>query len=494
MINCHSFKISRIEHTSISSNKGSVDCADVFRNQIKGKQMNRFENVTKPLMWFMALLLTALVAGCGGGSQDPILGGGGIGGGVVPPPAVVPVAPGAGNCAAAVGNPLIPQILSSNPTDGNLNATPKTTGVAGKRITATFSLAMDPLTINDASTLSTSTFSLRETLSGNNVAGIVTMNATNPINTIATLETAAPLPAMSYTATITTAATAADTTPLACVYEWSFTVVTPPVEGLGAVDLGLAAPFGIASAGGVTNTATVPLSHIDGDAVLDPTDTCNAVPILFADGPGFGACGGFAPTITGTVVTTTYPAVGISTAILADFLTAYNSLDPASMPGATVLGCGVIGTGGGAGAGIGCAGAATLAPGVYISATATTIGVTGVLTLDGGGDSNAVFVFQAPTALTTAAGAPGVPGSQIVLTNGAKASNVWWWVGGSGTATIGTYADFHGSVLGSGAVVMGTGATSCGRLLAGALGAGNFVFDTNVVSVPGNPSAPPGCI
>ena len=195
--------------------------------------MNRFENVTKPLMWFMALLLTALVAGCGGGSQDPILGGGGIGGGVVPPPAVVPVAPGAGNCAAAVGNPLIPQILSSNPTDGNLNATPKTTGVAGKRITATFSLAMDLLTINDASTLSTSTFSLRETLSGNNVAGIVTMNATNPINTIATLETAAPLPAMSYTATITTAATAADTTPLACVYEWSFTVVTPPVEGLG---------------------------------------------------------------------------------------------------------------------------------------------------------------------------------------------------------------------------------------------------------------------
>jgi hypothetical protein len=116
-----------------------------------------------------------------------------------------------------------------------------------------------------------------------------------------------------------------------------------------------------------------------------------------------------------------------------------------------------------------------------------------VLTLDGGGDSNAQFVFQAPSALTTAAGAPLTPGSQIVLINGAKASNVWWWVGGSGAATIGTYAIFNGNVLGSGAIVMGTTASSCGRLLAGALGAGNFVFDTNVVSVPGHPNAPAGC-
>ncbi|MEO8330879.1 MAG: hypothetical protein ABI479_00475, partial [Gallionella sp.] len=29
--------------------------------------MNRFDSISKPLMWFMALLLAALVAGCGGG-------------------------------------------------------------------------------------------------------------------------------------------------------------------------------------------------------------------------------------------------------------------------------------------------------------------------------------------------------------------------------------------------------------------------------------------
>ena len=29
--------------------------------------MNRFQSITKPLMWFMALLLVVLAAGCGGG-------------------------------------------------------------------------------------------------------------------------------------------------------------------------------------------------------------------------------------------------------------------------------------------------------------------------------------------------------------------------------------------------------------------------------------------
>src|SRR5450759_1337251 len=33
--------------------------------------MNRFENITKPLTWFMELLLAAVVAGCGGGNGTP---------------------------------------------------------------------------------------------------------------------------------------------------------------------------------------------------------------------------------------------------------------------------------------------------------------------------------------------------------------------------------------------------------------------------------------
>jgi hypothetical protein len=103
---------------------------------------------------------------------------------------------------------------------------------------------------------------------------------------------------------------------------------------------------------------------------------------------------------------------------------------------------------------------------------------------------NAKFVFQMPSStLTTAAGALGVPGSQIILINGTKASNVWWQVGSS--ATLGTYSVFQGNILADTSITMGTNATSCGRLLAGAVTAtGAFTFDSNVVSVPGNAFAP----
>jgi hypothetical protein len=440
--------------------------------------MNRFESVTKPLMWSTALLLVAFAAGCGG--NDPVLGGGGIAG--IPGAPADAILPGTA-CAAGVG-PTIPTVTSSEPTHGNQVAPTSTTGVAGggKLITATFSRAMDPATINATN------FTLTPLGGAALVPASVSYNASTRVATLTTAS--ALLAGTSYTAIVTQGATSA-TVPLACAYAFNFRTVTPAATGLAPVNLGLAAPFAIASAAGLTNTITAPLTQINGDVVLDPTTTCNAVQIDAAG--GFGACAGSAPTKTGTVISPLFPDAGATSgAIKADLLAAYNSIIPANLPGATVLGCGTIGSGGGAGGLVGCAGNATLPPGVYISATASTIGVTGVLTLDGQGDANSRFVFQAPSALTTAAGAPGVPGSEIRLINGAKASNVWWQVGSS--ATIGTYALFRGNVLADTTITMGTGSTSCGRLLAGAVTAsGQLVFDSNVVSVPGNASAPAGC-
>jgi hypothetical protein len=134
-------------------------------------------------------------------------------------------------------------------------------------------------------------------------------------------------------------------------------------------------------------------------------------------------------------------------------------------------------------------------PGVYTSAS--TIDITGDVTLDALGNPNAVFIFQAGSALNVAAGAPPPmvvsPASgihaRVLLVNGAKASNVWWSVGS--TATLGLYSEFQGNILASATIIMNTGATSCGRLLAGAFTAGQFTFDNNVVSVPGNPFSPP---
>lgn len=448
--------------------------------------MNRFESITKPMVGFMALLLVALAAGCGGGGggegRDPILGADVVGAiSVAPPGSIIPGAV----CALAAG-PTIPTVTVTDPASGNQFVTTSTSGVAnsGKLITATFSLAMNTTTIN------ASTFTLAPVGGSVLTPASVSYNATTKVATLTTAS--ALLPNTSYLAIITQGvATTATGATIGCSYAWNFKTAASAVAGLPPVNLGLATSFAIASAAGVTNTATAPLSHINGDVVLDPTTTCNAVAIDAAG--GFGACAGSAPTLNGTVISPLYNTGVTSGAIKADLLAAYNSILPANLPGATVLGCGTIGTGGGAGAGVGCAGNATLPPGVYISATASTIGVTGVLTLDGQGDTNSQFIFQAPSALTTAAGAPGVPGSQIVLINGAKASNVFWQVGSS--ATIGTYALFQGNVLADTTITMGTSATSCGRLLAGAVTAsGAFVFDTNVVSLPGHVNAPAGCL
>jgi Ice-binding-like len=92
-----------IRISTISTSNGSVDCTDVVLDQItKEKQMSRFENFTKPLMWFMALLLVAFVAGCGGGSGTP-----------PPPPKPAPTAPGAGNGAGAGGHGPSPVTLGT---------------------------------------------------------------------------------------------------------------------------------------------------------------------------------------------------------------------------------------------------------------------------------------------------------------------------------------------------------------------------------------------
>ena len=436
----------------------------------------------KHISLLVAILFTVIVGGCnnGGEGQAPILA-------PTSPTVLTPqansTAPGA-TCSVSSGA-TIPTVTVSDPTNGNQKATTSTTGISGggKVITATFSMPMNPATI------SASSFEVAPVRGAVLVPYSVTYNATTYVATLTT--TSALLPGAAYSVVITTNVTSANGTAIGCGYSWSFKTVTPAATGLAQVNLGLATPYAIAAAAGVTDTATAPLSHINGNTVLDPNMTCNGVTV--DNTGGFGVCGGDAPTINGTVITQLYPDTTTADAVMAGLKTAYNSIIPANLPGAIVLGCGTIGTGGGGGAGVGCAGNATLPPGVYTSATGSSIGITGTLTLDGQGNTDAVFVFQAPSTVTTASGGtPTAPASQIILINGAKASNVWWQVGSS--ATIGTYSVFEGNVLAAASITMDTSSSSCGRLLAGAtITSGAFAFDTNVVSVPGNAYAPASC-
>jgi hypothetical protein len=101
-------------------------------------------------------------------------------------------------------------------------------------------------------------------------------------------------------------------------------------------------------------------------------------------------------------------------------------------------------------------GGLTLTPGLYN--TGSTLGITGVVTLNGQGNANSVFVFQIGSALTTAVG------SQVALINGANAANIFWQVGSS--ATLGVGSIFNGTILAEASITVNSGATLNGRALA----------------------------
>jgi hypothetical protein len=101
-------------------------------------------------------------------------------------------------------------------------------------------------------------------------------------------------------------------------------------------------------------------------------------------------------------------------------------------------------------------GGLTLTAGLYGSASS--LGLTGPVTLDAEGDPDAVFVFQAGSTLITAAG------SHVNLINGAQPCNVFWQVGSS--ATLNTNSNVSGNILALTTISMGTGATLNGRALA----------------------------
>jgi len=114
-----------------------------------------------------------------------------------------------------------------------------------------------------------------------------------------------------------------------------------------------------------------------------------------------------------------------------------------------------------------------LTPGIYDVVTPAAI--QGILTLNGGGDPNALFVIRVAGALTS------VAASQVLLTNGATANNVFWV--SQGATALGANTIFRGTALAvGGAAGIGAGSIVNGRLLS-TLGA--VTTDTSIVTQPG---------
>jgi hypothetical protein len=207
------------------------------------------------------------------------------------------------------------------------------------------------------------------------------------------------------------------------------------------VSLGAADPYGILAGSAIT---CITEGTINADVGISPGSTVTGFP------PG-----GAPPdcVLTGTLNAGDATALAAQTALTAT----YNTL--AGLPCDLVITPADLG-------------GRTLPAGVYCAASS--MAVTGTVTLDGGGNPNAEFVFQIGSTLTTATSA------NIALINGAQARNVWWQVGSS--ATLGTSTTFRGNIVAFTSITLNDDVTMLGRALArnGAVSLGN----RNTITLP----------
>lgn len=364
-----------------------------------------------------------------------------------------------------------PEIVSTVPANAATDV------LLNQAVSATFTEAMDPLTIT------TGTFQLTGP-GGATVTGTVSYDA---INFIATFTPSAPLTASTvYTATVTNGATDLAGNPLGnagAPNPWTFTtgakLIKPPFLGPTISLFGsFGGPAGITNQGietvingdiGTTGASTLITGFYDQSvAAVAGVYPCSYTVTPLNQGLVNGNIETAPPPPTvGCPNEGTAATMVIASQALLEAQTAYNTL--MNMPPGTTLATDELGN-------------RTLAPGTYTSATFYDI-TTGPLTLDAQGDPNAVWVFQMGTYLTV--GTPSATQS-VILTNGAQAKNVYWQVGSAATINGAGGGTMVGTIISQAGISVSTPGnvavtTIDGRLLA--LAASVTLVNT-VINVP----------
>jgi len=218
-----------------------------------------------------------------------------------------------------------------------------------------------------------------------------------------------------------------------------------------------------------------------------------AAPLLGPDLASFAVLGA-TPSVTNTGATTLTGDVGVSPAasITGQATLTVNGINALSNPGHVHLGDATAGSaqtqlGVAAGSAIfnlGLLGPGslepanlvglTLPPGVYTVPAGMT-NLSGTLTLDGGGNANAAWVFQMESTLITSSG------SVVNVINTGAGAGVYWNV--RSDATLGATTSFEGNILALNNITLVTGATiGCGRALAHVA---QVIMDANTINSVG---------
>jgi hypothetical protein len=378
---------------------------------------------------------------------------------------------GSGGVSDLAGNVLLADYVWSWTTAASGDVTPPTVSATNplnlalgvcmnKTVNATFSEAMDPTTINNAS------FTLSISGGGAAVAGLVSYDVPTHI---ASFNPSGNLTGTtSYTATIKGGTSGVkDLAGNALVADQSIQFTTGVSTCATAPELGAIAPFG-GFGGNATLTNDGLNTVVNGDIGVNAAST-TITGLRDAGGNVYTVTPSNDGSVTGRIYTLTAPPGSVAGAAVtqarADALVAFNSISPASLPGGIdVSSLAQCPSCGGAGQGPGQLAGRTLPPGIYLSTTGTYgIGITaptaGNLTLDAAGDANAVWVFQTAAVtgtLTVGVTGPATPATpiQVLLLNGAQTKNVFWYVPAG--ATIGTGSTMVGTMLSDASITIST--------------------------------------
>ncbi|HEX5745864.1 MAG TPA: ice-binding family protein [Archangium sp.] len=315
-----------------------------------------------------------------------------------------------------------PEISATNPSNNG-------TGVAiNAKITATFSKAMDPLT------LKTSTFTVKQgtTL----VPGTVAYGTTG--TTAIFTPTSNLAGNMAFTAELSTGVLDLEGNPLARAFSWSFTTGTTESRGPAPVGLGMAGNYVVLAK---TAISTVPPSAVTGNIAVSPAAATFITGFsLVADATNVFST---SSQLVGKAYAANYavPTPSNLTTAISNMESAYSDAAGRPTPDFLELGTGNIG-------------GMTLAPGLYKWTSTVTIPVDVVIS----GGANDVWIFQTTGDLTMDAG------KKVTLSGGAQARNIFWQV--AGKTTFGANSHFEGIVLSKTDITLQTGATMNGRALA----------------------------